>query len=296
MSPIKIALSAVTLLALAACNLPGTPAQPTATSIMLPVATQTAAPALPTDEPAAPTPSGEVALEAILIGSPGLASAIRSPMTVSGQSRPTFEQTLLVAIYSADGELIAQQPTTIAAEAGSPGPFSAELHFSVSEEQPGRVAVMETSALDGGIVHLASVEVTLLPGGEARLLAQPVASENIDIQSPAPNTSIAGGNLTVSGFSAYYFESNLGLLLCGAGAGPSVEASTLAHSICGDASVLASSFASIAAPDIGQPGPFSGTLSWSVSQAVPGRIVLYAGSMRDGGLLHLSSIPVLIQP
>ncbi len=293
MSPIKITLSAFAALALAACNLPGAPAaQPTATSITLPAATETAAPAAPTGEPAAPTPSGEVALEAILIGSPGFGSALTSPVTVSGQSRPTFEQNLVIAIYDEAGNQIALTPTTIAADTGNPGPFSAELSFSVAYEQPGRIAVMEHSAMDGGIVHLTSVEVTLLPGGSATILPQPVTGENIDIQFPAPNNTISGGSFTVSGFSEYYFESTLGLKLCGPGDGLGA-----ADPICGDShNVLAHTFAMIDSPDIGQPGPFSGTLTWSVSEAVPGRIVVYAESMRDGGITHLSSIPVLIQP
>ncbi|MCW5873958.1 MAG: hypothetical protein KIS88_04865 [Anaerolineales bacterium] len=289
MKPIHAVLCALTSLALAACNLPATPVQPTATSITLPPATQTAAPTPPAAEP---TPSGEVALEAILIGSPGFGSTLTSPVTVSGQSRPTFEQTLVIAIYDEAGNQIALTPTTIAADMGNPGPFSAELSFTVPYEQPGRVAVMEHSAMDGGLVHLTSVEVTLLPSGSAVVLPQPVAGENIDIQFPLPNSTISGGSLSVSGYSQYYFEANLGLMLCGAGDGSGEP-----HAICGESSnVLAASYATIASPDIGQPGPFSGALTWSVSAATPGRIVLYAESMRDGGLLHLNSIPVLIQP
>ncbi|UYN91958.1 MAG: hypothetical protein KIT70_00330 [Anaerolineales bacterium] len=282
-------LSVFTLLALAACNLPGTPAQPTATSITLPLATETTAPLEPTT---VPTVSGEVALEAILIGSPGFGSTITSPVTVSGQSRPTFEQNLVIAIYDEAGNQLALTPTTIAADAGSPGPFSAELSFSVPFEQAGRIVVMEHSAMDGGIVHLTSVEVTLRPSGAASILPQPVTAENIDIQSPLPNSVINGGSLAVSGFSEYYFESTLGLKLCGPG-----EGAGAADPICGDShNVLAHTFATIDSPDIGIAGPFSGTLTWSVSSAVPGRIVVYAESMRDGGITHLSSIPVLIQP
>jgi len=284
-------LSVFTLLALAACNLPGTPAQPTATSISLPPASATAAPLEPTAT--SPTePLGEVALEAILIGSPGFGSTITSPVTVSGQSRPTFEQNLVIAIYDEAGNQLALTPTTIAADAGSPGPFSAELSFSVPFEQAGRIAVMEHSAMDGGIVHLTSVEVILRPSGAASILPQPVTAENIDIQSPLPNSVISGGSLTVSGFSEYYFESTLGLKLCGPG-----EGAGAADPICGDShNVLAHTFATIDSSDIGIAGPFSGTLTWSVSSAVPGRIVVYAESMRDGGITHLSSIPVLIQP
>jgi hypothetical protein len=244
---------------------------------------------------AAPTATAAAsgsALEAILIGFPGDGSAITSPVTVSGQSRPTFEQNLVIAIYDEGGNQLALQPTTIAADAGSPGPYSAELSFSVDREQAGRVAVMEYSAMDGGLVHLTSTEVTLLPGGVANLVAQPIATENIAILFPPPNVEISGGSLTVTGFSEYYFESQLGLALCGGGDGSGAP-----DPVCGESSNrLALSVAMIDSPDIGQPGPFSGTLTWTVAEATPGRIVVYAESMRDGGITHLNSIPVLIQP
>lgn len=279
---------------LAACSLPGNVAAPTPTQFALPTSTTAGSPPSADSPAPQPTQAGDatLALEAILIGSPGFGSLLTSPVTVSGQSRPTFEQNLVIAIYDEAGNQIALEPTTIAADAGSPGAFSAELSFSVAHEQPGRIAVMEHSAMDGGIVHLTSVEVTLLPSGSAVVLPQPVAGENIDIQFPLPNSAISGGSFTVSGFSEYYFEANLGLMLCGAGEGGGEP-----HAICGDTSnVLAASYASIDSPDIGLPGPFSGTVTWSLSAETPGRIVLYAESMRDGGLLHLSSIPVLIQP
>lgn len=274
-------------LALAACS-----PQPaaTATLISLPAATTAV---IEATEPAAPTEAaGSSMLEAILIGSPGDGSAITSPVTVSGQSRPTFEQNLVIAIYDEAGQQLALQPTTIAADAGSPGAYSAELAFSVDREQAGRVVVMEHSAMDGGLVHLTSTEVTLLPSGAASLVAQPIATENIAILSPAANVEISGGSLTVTGFSQYYFESQLGLALCGGGDGSGAP-----DPVCGESSNrVALSVAMIDSPDIGQPGPFSGTLTWTVAEATPGRIVVYADSPRDGGITHLNSIPVLILP
>jgi hypothetical protein len=288
--------SVLLALMLAACNLPGgsTPAAATSTPIVLPTtgspaATNTAAPAEPATSEA---PSG-APLEAIWIASPGAGSSVTSPVTITGQSRPTFEQHLVVAIYGEDGTLLARQPTIIAADAGSPGPYSIDLDFNVDHEQPGRIAVYETSAMDGGIVHLASVELTLLPSaGTANILPAPAALENMDITFPPANVEISGGSITVSGVSEYYFESQLGLLLCGGGDGGGA-----ADDLCGDAhNVLAFSVAMIDSPDMGLPGTFSGTLTWSVSEATPGRIIVYGDSPRDGGLLHVTSIPVLILP
>ncbi|MCW5876134.1 MAG: hypothetical protein KIS85_04545 [Anaerolineales bacterium] len=281
--------SALLLVLLAACT-PAPAATATSTDFALPPL-PTAEPNLPPPQPSAMPTSPESSLEAILISLPGFGSRLVSPVTVQGQSRPTFEQNLVVAIYGEEGEVLALQPTTIQSPMGEPGNFSAQLVFTVSREQPGRVSVYETSAMDGGIVHLASVEVTLLTGGEAAILPAAFHFEVINITAPAALGQVSGGQIEISGFSDYFFESSLGLALCGPGGeGESDE-------LCGTHdNILALGAAMINSPDIGQPGPFSGQLSYSVSEPTPARIVVFAQSMRDGGLLHLSSIPVTLVP
>lgn len=278
---------------LSACNFPGLSVSPQPLPTDTSAAAFPAATEAPTTAPAEPTVTVEVGppLEAIVILQPGPLSAITSPVTVQGQSRPTFEQNLVVAVYGEDGSLLAQQPTTLDSPMGEPGNYSMEITFAVVSEQPGRVSVYETSAMDGGIIHLSSVEVTLRPSGPAEIQPADLGLESIGIQFPAAMAEISSGLITVSGFSDYYFESNLGLMLCGGGG------SGAPNDLCGTAdNILASSNAMIDAPDMGQPGPFSGQLTYSVSEQTPARIVVFAASPRDGGLLHVSSIPILLSP
>lgn len=290
---VKLILSALLFISLASCNLPGANA-PTAAIPTEPISTLPAVTEAPTSAPeqqTATAPTIGQALEAIVILSPGPNSSVTSPVIMLGQSRPTFEQALVVALFGEDGGELARQPATIDSPAGEPGNFTLEIPFTVAANQPGRISVFETSAMDGGIVHLTSVEVTLLAGGTPELQTPAVNFESIDIQAPAPMAEISGGVITVSGFSDYYFESNLGLILCGGGG------SGAANEICGtDDNVLAQGNAMIDAPDVGQPGPFSGQLTYSVAEQTPARIVVFAASPRDGGLLHLNSIPILLSP
>jgi len=80
-------------------------------------------------------------------------------------------------------------------------------------------------------------------------------------------------------------------MLCGEGGGGAP------NDLCGtEDNMLAAGNAMIDAPDMGQPGPFSGQLTYSVSEQTPARIVVFAASPRDGGLLHVSSIPILLSP
>jgi hypothetical protein len=80
-------------------------------------------------------------------------------------------------------------------------------------------------------------------------------------------------------------------MLCGAGG------SGTPNDLCGtEDNILASGNAFINSPDVGQPGPFAGELTYSVSEPTSARIVVFAASARDGGLLHVNSIPILLLP
>ena len=178
-------LTAIAALVLAGCVPPeiaietptggAAPATATATTVPAthtaapPPATHTAAPAPATDTAAPPpatntalpdvTPTADPARETILILMPGLSSAVTSPVRVSGEAESTFEQNLVIQVADENGAVLTTTPTTIQSEMGTRGAFSAEVEFSVAADQPGRISVFSASPRDGGLVHLASVEV-----------------------------------------------------------------------------------------------------------------------------------------
>jgi hypothetical protein len=83
---------------------------------------------------------------------------------VQGIALASFEQTLLIELHDADGNVVASQSVIVnAPDLGEPGPFSADIPYSVSAPGPGRVVVRDLSPAFGGDVHLASVEVDLTP-------------------------------------------------------------------------------------------------------------------------------------
>jgi hypothetical protein len=229
--------------------------------------------------------------EAILIAAPGLTSAIVSPVSVSGQADPTFEQNLVAKVSGEDGLLISSKPTTIQAEAGKRGAFSLSLAFKVTKEQAGRVAVYSLSPKDGGLIHFSSVEVTLKLNGTASIQPGQQKNEVLLITQPAAAASASGGKLHVEGWSGPVFENQVVVILCGEGG------SGKADPFCGTVdNILARVPVTIQAPDVGQPGPFSVDLIYKVSKAVSGRVAVYYTSPRDGYLLHLASVPVQLKP
>ncbi len=262
---------------------------PTIAPTEAPTQTHTVA---PTKAPIqAPTAGFPQLPEAIRILAPGLGSSILSPVKVSGEADPTFEQHLMAKVSGENGQAINIKSTSIQVPAGERGPFSLQIPFTVTKNQPGRVAVWSTSAKDGGLVHFSSVEVTLLVSGSAKILAGQSANEVLVITQPAVAATATGGKLLVQGWSGPVFENTLVVVLCGEGG------SGKSDPFCGTAdNILARTSTTIRAPDVGQPGPFSVEISYKVSQAVSGRVAVYYTSPRDGYLQHLASVGVKLEP
>lgn len=80
---------------------------------------------------------------------------------VEGFALASFEQTLIVDVQDADGNVIATMPIIVEApDLGQPGPFRADLSFDMPPAGPGRVVVRDPSPAFGGDVHLSSVDIT----------------------------------------------------------------------------------------------------------------------------------------
>jgi hypothetical protein len=293
------------LLAVAACSLGGIAPTPSPQDIQTAIAqTQAAQPSptaseplpatstaeAPTAEPTG-TPTPAVApptatalppppqdVEVIAVAEPGRLSRVVSPVRVAGTADPTFEQNLVIEVLGEDGGQLALMPTTIGADVGQRGPFEAEVPFTVTAEQPGRIIVYSDSPRDGGLTHLASVEVTLLPAGAAEIQPYAPIIEEIFIHQPGLTETVSGGVAHVAGISAPTFEQNLVVEIRDA-----------------EGNVIGSDSTTIQA-DIGQAGPYSADVAYTVSAEGPGRIVVYHTSARDGGILHLASVEVMLAP
>lgn len=263
-----------------------TPAPVTIPVTNLPLPTFTSPPA---NEPS-PTPEAGQP-EVIQIDSPATGSAVASPIIISGVADGTFEQNLVVRITDEVGNILTTVPTTIVAEQGQRGPYEVEVQFSVPNDQPGRISVFSTSARDGGLIHLASVEVTLLASGAAKIVPAEARPERHIIQSPAFLAIASGGVLHLSGFSEYVFESNLGVMLCGEGGSGDSDL------ICGTVdNILLATNVIIQSPDVGLPGPFETDIAYTVAGPTRARLVVFSASARDGGLLHLVSQEIVLEP
>jgi hypothetical protein len=251
---------------LAACG-PG-PTLPAAAT-----ATTEPAPAAPTaSEPAQPQ-------ESIELQSPGPGSTVTSPLQVKGVADPTFEQHLSLRLYRITGEIVAEGSASIEAAIGERGPFAGQLTFDVEEGGPALLQVYDSSARDGGMIHLSSVPLTLAPSAPAEVKEAQAEPERIVIESPGAGETLTGGMVQVSGVGWASFEGTL-----------VVEVVDAAGETVGQQPLI------VEAPAMGAAGPFSTEVTYQVDQPGPGRVIVYDPSPAFGGLIHLSSVEVQLQP
>ena len=167
----------------------------------------------------------------------------------------------------------------INAELGQRGRFAADIPFTVTEMRNGFLRVFHSSPRDGGILHLASVGVTLAPDGADKVTAQNPHPEDLVIFVPEPGASIQGGTLHVEGFAIASFEQTL-----------LVEVHEEQGGVLGSQPVI------VNAPDWGIPGPFTADIPYAVASEGAGRVVVRDISPAFGGDVHRASVEVTLQP
>lgn len=249
-----------------------------------PIATETFTPEMTLTAEVRPTFTETVAApdrpeEAIFIQEPGPGSQVTSPIRVAGIADPTFEQNLVVRIVLDDGTELTEVPTTIQAEAGQRGPFEAEVPVNLDMQRNIFIQVYAASARDGGVTHLSSTGVIFSPGGPEDIRIQEPQPEQIVIFQPQNGGTVTGGMAHVEGFALASFEQTL-----------------LVEILDADGNVIGSEAVIVQAPDLGQPGPFSADIAYTVTASAPGRVVVRDPSPAFGGDMHLSSVEITLEP
>ena len=217
--------------------------------------------------------------EAILILEPGPGSRLLSQIHVAGLADPTFEQHLLARVVLDDGTELAAIPTTIQSDVGIRGPFAVDIPFTIVGERQAFIQVSTSSPRDGGTTHLASVIVTLADSGIQEMFPVDPHPERIIILAPGAGEEISGGVVQVSGYGLASFEQTL-----------------VVDVIDGEGNVVGSQPLIVESPEMGQPGPFSVSVPYTISTPGPGRIVVRDPSVAIPGDVHLTSVDVDLNP
>lgn len=83
---------------------------------------------------------------------------------VEGIGRASFEGTLVLELYDADGAQLGSQPIVVEApEMGQPGFFAGDITYSITQPGPARLVVRDPIPVSNGVNHITSVEIRLQP-------------------------------------------------------------------------------------------------------------------------------------
>jgi hypothetical protein len=219
-------------------------------------------------------------LEAVAILEPGPGSQVTSPLWVEGFGGPSFGQRVHFRLFGEDGRTLSQATTYLFSYPGNPGRFVASLPFSldlVAEE--GRVEVSVDSLRDGQRSHLSTVSLILLSEGSPRVHPALHGPEKLTILSPRPNRQISGGMVTIEG--AGWTESDLPL---------GAEVLDQQGNSVGQAEFRLTS------DEPGELGTFRVDVPFEVDHTQQGRVVVYEMGKVVPGMIHLSSVDLVLAP
>lgn len=171
--------------------------------------------------------------------------------------------------------------------------LSACSFFSYNPSAPAPLILTEVALMEEyRLTESALAQITSMPTNTPSQDIIPRPPETISIDTPTHQQEINGGTLTITGYSEYFFESNLAVTLCSVNIGGHTP-----HHICGsESNIIAQSYATIDSPDIGLPGPYTGTIVYTIAQPTQAHLFVYATSLMDGAIEHLTSVLITLIP
>jgi len=181
---ILLTASLLLVFAAAACSKAEAPSPAT------PTAAASATVILPTETPAGPSPTPVPTAVAnvcqanpspvnpanpnVIVNSPAPNNVVTSPMRITGQAN-VFEAQFNVTLYGELGGVIAEA-SGMTAEGQTLSPFTLELPFAVSREQPACLWVYAISPRDGSKIDVVQVPIALAPPAQPSPTATRTAS------------------------------------------------------------------------------------------------------------------------
>ncbi len=218
--------------------------------------------------------------EKVAIFQPGPGSFVTSPFKVIGRGGPSWKERAELRLIGEDGRLIAKTYAYIMANPGTAGPYSWQISFQIPlMSEAGRLEVRIHSPRDGQLIHMASVNLTLLSVGAPLVHAALDNAERLAIFSPRPDAIMEGGVAHIDG--AGWTESDQPLM---------VEVLDRKGDTVGSGEVW------LDAPAVGQLGTFDIDLPYHVEAAQYGRIVIYERSEGIPGMAHYAGVDVRLRP
>ncbi|MGD2040169.1 MAG: Gmad2 immunoglobulin-like domain-containing protein [Anaerolineae bacterium] len=203
----------------------------------------------------------------------GAVLQVGQPFGVAGRGAGLIEGNVVVQIVTADGDVLAQQPTTLQGPdvaTGGQGTWFVEMSVQAEPGTPAQILAISRSPLDNSVVASTDIMVTL---GETQAI-QPF----VRIEQPAQGAVLEPGQpFTVSGRGAGLFEGNVVVEVADAQGSILVQQPTTAQG-----------------PDVGVggEGTWSLDLTVEIEPGSPAWIRAFSTSPKDGSTVAEHEIEV----
>ena len=209
----------------------------------------------------------------------GELSKVTSPIRVIARLTSQTGKVVRVELYGEDGRLLARQVKVFTQIPWNVASIDMDLDFEISAAaELGRLAISVEDSY-GRLVDLNSVNLLLLSTGETKLNPTSALWQRIYIQEPPSMALIQGGIVLVSGLARPNSDQPLRVALIGE-----------------DGRVLGQRLAGVSILEPGGYGAFAAEVSYSVTELTPALLIVYEDGGPISGLLHLSSVEVMLSP
>ena len=258
------------------------PPTPTTTPESESLATSTGMPAasLTPDVTITLTPDEELPYGRIQILSPGPASRVASPFLFRAFLAAGPTGRAQIELLGEDGRLLMREIKKIGANEGAQLYIAAEMNFEISAAaETGRVVVSIEDTY-GRTMSLASTDVILLSLGESDINQPGDLKEKIIIKEPKVNALIQGGEVHVSGMAQPVSDKPL-----------VIELQTTDGRIVGISHMV-----HVVEAEVGSRGEFAVDVPYSIEDSIRVRLVVWERGDRIPGVVHLSSLEVMLSP
>lgn len=231
-----------------------------------------------------PTPSdalvpADIPLAVIQIIDPGIASQVTSPIQLITLLNAGPKGVVRIELFGEDGRLLMREVNVDAENRNKVVSLARQVQFQISAtSEAGRLQVSVEDESSRNLA-VASVDLILLSTGESDLSPPGDNAENIVIDAPEANTLIQGGIVRVSGRARLRSEQPL-----------RIELQTSDGRIVGARQVAVTPIPG------SRYGSFMVDVPFTISEPSKVRLVVWEPGDRIPGIVHLSSLEIMLSP
>ena len=210
---------------------------------------------------------------------PGVGSKVLSPFMMLAAIKPGDNSAVRIELLGQDGQLLMREVRSYQSLETDWITLGSEISYGINSiAEPGRLQVSIEDE-HGRLKSVSSIDLVLQSLGDQDLNQSIDKLENIVLVSPRPNLLIQGGNLRVSGMAR-----------------PRTSQPLRIEIVTSDGKIVGTRQVSVNPPDGSQFGSFAIDVPYNIASTNRVRVQVWEPGSPIPGIIHLSSVEVLLSP